>query len=58
VSSNVLSFPNIKTIFIQNRNEESMRILSETLKDWKIIHIEASETVKADAALTCMSVLM
>jgi dimethylargininase len=59
LTANVLSLPHSKTMLIQNVRNDSVQKLTELARaeGWKAVVMDMSETVKADGALTCLSVL-
>ena len=56
ISANVLAMPDKQTLLIQKGFPHSEAVLREKLADWKIVSLNMSENIKADGALTCLSV--
>jgi len=58
--SNVLAFPDLKTVVVASGFPASEAILRQHLEpnDWKIHVVDNSEISKADGALTCCSILV
>jgi dimethylargininase len=59
VAANVLSMPFCKVMLVQNVHEPSLKKLQLLGQErgWTVIPMDMSETIKADGALTCQSVL-
>lgn len=57
VSANVVSFVSSQVILAQGTDIESIRQWASNNGQWKVLHVDMSELIKADGALTCQSVL-
>lgn len=60
IAANVLSFPADRFVMVQESAPDSCRIFNEEAKKrgWEVQALNMSENIKADGALTCLSILL